>query len=369
MRTLNGKRRFFLPLATVALCASLTGCGLMHDDLEDCATRPSTHTSVRFVYDYNTQASDMFNDHVGAVTLFVFDQSGKYLREIEKPNPSLGNTGRSNDFKIDLDLEPGKYNVYAVAQGHPCGYASSLNTPGAKFRLPSLSGGDPLENYIINLDHSNGFVDNKKVPMDTLWTTLTPQVLDVPAVSDPVEGDAQLPDNIVEATIPLMRVTNHVAVSFWQTDFPTDIDPDYYDIKIEYPGGNHSMDIHGTLRKDVTTVYTPYAVKTERRTIDGRETACITADFGISRLMLEDNARLIITNRNTGFVTTVNNIPRILAKGREAYSSFNWGEQEYLDREYEYPLLEFALDDPIPKWVKISIEILSWSKRIQNTEL
>lgn len=74
----------FPTIASLMLAASLTGCGLMHDDLEDCATRPSTHTSVKFVYDYNTQTKDMFNDHVGAVTLYVFDSSGGKIQEIEK---------------------------------------------------------------------------------------------------------------------------------------------------------------------------------------------------------------------------------------------------------------------------------------------
>ena len=53
--------------------AGLSGCTLMHDELDPC---PSG-VDLKFVYDYNIQRADMFPDHVGGVTVYVFDQSGR----------------------------------------------------------------------------------------------------------------------------------------------------------------------------------------------------------------------------------------------------------------------------------------------------
>lgn len=369
MKTLNGKRYLFLPtLASMMLAASLTGCGLMHDDLEDCATRPLTHTSVKFVYDYNTQTKDMFNDHVGAVTLYVFDQNGKYITEIEKANASSSDALKRKDFQIDLDLAPGKYNVYAVAQGHQAGYQASLQEQGAKFRRTPLAAGNPADSYFLSLDHNNGLVVNQGQQLDPHWATLSRQTLDVPFVPEPIEGDVQKPDTDVTATVPLMRVTNHLVLSFWQTDFPTKIDPSHYDIKLSFPEGNSRLDLNGTTYHDQAITYTPLRTWTDNKNIDGNNAACVYAEFSFPRMMLDHNTRIIITNRNTGHVTHLDYVPRLLAKGKDAWNPFPWREQEYLDREYEYSL-DFPLGDPIPKWVQVNVNILSWSKRIQNVDL
>ncbi len=232
MKPLNGKRLFFLSLATITLSASMTSCGLMHDFFFYVSSSTDIYTSVRFVYDYNTQADDMFNDHVGAVTLYLFDQSGNYLSQIEKSNLSTGNALKSEDFKIDIDLQPGKYNLYAVAQGNQAGYEASLGTPGAKFRRCEISGSNKVEDFLITLDHNNGRVEHNNVLIDTLWTTLSPQTIEIPVINDPIEGDVQQPDVVIEASVPLMRVTKHISITFWQSDYPYSIDPSHNDIKI-----------------------------------------------------------------------------------------------------------------------------------------
>lgn len=369
MKTLNGKRSLFPAIASaVVLAASMTGCGLMHDDLEDCATRPDIHTSVNFVYDYNTQGTDMFNDHVGAVTLYVFDANGNYVTEIEKANASTSDALKNKSFQIDLSLKPGKYTVYAVAQGHQAGYQASLQEPGAKFRRTPLAAGAAADTYFLNLDHNNGLVEHQGQHLDPHWATLNPQTLDVPLIEEPKEGDTQQPDQAVTATIPLMRLTNTLTISFWQTDFPTKIDPSHYDIQLQFPQGNSKLDLNGTTYHEQAITYTPLRTWTDSKNIDGNPAASVYAEFSFPRMMLNSNTRIVITNRNTGHVTHLDYVPRLLAKGKEAWNPLPWGEQEYLDREYEYSL-DFPLGDPIPKWVQVNVNILSWSKRIQNVDL
>lgn len=62
--------------------AAFTSCGMMEDDLKDCPYG----LYVSFKYDYNLQRADMFNDHVGSVTLYIFDEQGKLVKTQEESN-------------------------------------------------------------------------------------------------------------------------------------------------------------------------------------------------------------------------------------------------------------------------------------------
>ena len=64
-------------LQTVVVAALLAGCDMMKEDRSDCPTG----LYVNFVYDYNTQRADMFKDHVGSVTLYVFDEADKLVAQ------------------------------------------------------------------------------------------------------------------------------------------------------------------------------------------------------------------------------------------------------------------------------------------------
>ena len=72
-------------LLSLLACCLLGSCdGLMHDDLPPCETGAYLH----FVYDYNIQRADMFNDHVGGLVVFVYDENGKFVTRQEAANSS-----------------------------------------------------------------------------------------------------------------------------------------------------------------------------------------------------------------------------------------------------------------------------------------
>ena len=60
------------------------------------------------------------------------------------------------------------------------------------------------------------------------------------------------------------------------------------------------------------------------------------------------------------------NLPYILAQGRTAYE-YIYPPQEYLDREHDYHL-DFLLKGDSWAYCDIVINVLSWSKRVQNHE-
>ena len=72
-------KRGGLAIATLLMVAS---CDMWHTDTDDCPIG----VYVKFKYDYNLQRADMFNDHVGAVTLYVYDENGNFVKKFEEAN-------------------------------------------------------------------------------------------------------------------------------------------------------------------------------------------------------------------------------------------------------------------------------------------
>ena len=62
--------------------AVAASCTMMHQDLDDCPVG----LYLTFAYDYNLERADMFNDHVGSVTVYVYDSTGHYVTKQEEVN-------------------------------------------------------------------------------------------------------------------------------------------------------------------------------------------------------------------------------------------------------------------------------------------
>ena len=371
---LFGRKNLIGIPATIPLAFMATGCSLMHDDLDPCAVKPDTHTSVKFKYDYNTRGEDLFASQVGAVTLYIFDEEGRLVTTVERANSVHGDALKSPEFQIDFEsdvIQPEQtYTFYAMAHEHPGGYDALLSDAGAAFRRTQMVPGEHgIGDLILSLERdANGLVNHEGKMLNHFWTTLEPFRLEVPEEKVPAEGDPQEEDHYLVATVPLMRVTNKVTVTFWQSDFPGLIDPAHYDIWIEVPKGNGVLDITGKVLDDSAMRYEPYNVETVRTDTGSGEAASIRADFGISRIMLGQEMTLVVRNKNTGNVTRIPELPEILAASNKGFADKNWSDQEYLDREYEYDI-KFAFGDPIPKWVDVNVAILSWTYRVQLVDL
>ena len=83
---------------------------------------------------------------------------------------------------------------------------------------------------------------------------------------------------------------------------------------------------------------------------------------------IKKGAILRIRHVGTGRVVALMNLTHLLAQGRTAYELQNYPHQEYLDREYDYHL-DFLLKGDAWAYCDIRINVLSWSKRIENIEL
>lgn len=379
MKTLFGKWHIALTIGASLAATALTGCGLMKDEPEDCATAPATSVSVKFKYDYTMAGTNVFSQEVGGVTLYVFDQAGNLLTERSANYANgIAGAGFAMDITDAVIHNPQTYTLYALAVGNHAGYEASLLTPGATFTRSTLQTGISTASAMeLTLSRNGGVVPviptgNKDTRIDTTWVTLAPQKLVIPEINfNPVPYDEQPEDFHTEVTVPLMRVTNHLECIFWLSDFPSALRKEDFTISVQ-GARNGNLGITGTPAdgsEALTYEATFMWVENAYRCSDGVTRPVVHAIFGLSRLMANGGEQIKVTNALAGGrVTTVPSVNRLLANGREAYPGLNYSEQEYLDREHNY-CLEFPIDDVIPKYVNVSIGILSWSKRIQIVNL
>lgn len=353
--------------------AGLASCSMMETDRSDC---PSG-IYVRFVYDYNVQRADMRKDHVGGITLYVFDESDRLVMQRDVANEGDYTPLRSYDFSMHLtpgELPEGRYRLVAVAQQK--GYDATLATSGAKFRRTDMQAGSLLEELKLRLDRQPAEAAgisrvNADAPLDTLWvgSTLNP---------DRNADEKELGQTFVEmhgqtptyATVWLVRDTKHIHVEMRQLDDPTGLSDDDYEVTITDANGLLGPD--NTVLEDEPLLYSPYNAWTLRSAGGNYNTAHY--DLNCSRLMYDadnsaNNARLRIYDKKEQREILSADLPAWLAEARIT-PEYRYATQEYLDRQYDYRL-EIILKGSTwhEVYVHVQLNMLNWSKRIQNVDL
>ena len=384
--------RLIIQKGFVAVLAAmaLSSCDWFHEDLDDCPTG----LYVNFVYDYNIQQADMFKDHVGGLTLYVYDESDRLVATKSMGESQLSKYGSYMHFSEE-ELAPGhNYRLMAVA------FQNSIQSSnGAKYRQTGNGIGDEWKNFFINLDHNAtrypahfSYVSNV-APLDTLWHTLT--TITTPADAFPKElypasltpaktdyswqRDGSIKSNGMErvslvkgeptyATVSLIRDTKHLNISLrvlnYYIDEKTFESEDnivlHEDYSVEIIDNNSQLDCQNNLSNpNDTIIYTPYHEWTTSFVgTDGVATeSAAHYDLMFNRLLYKNasvendkyavlneadiakstNALLIIRNKQTGKMIFGINLPYLLSSGR-TYQERYYHYQEYLDREYDYRL-------------------------------
>lgn len=394
-----------------------SSCAMMTEDIDDCPTG----LFVRYVYDYNTMRADMFKDHVGHVTLYIYDEDGHKVAERSVSNIAQDNPLATYGYTMHFDtseLAPGRYRLQAI--GLQNDWEAAQTTARAKYQR--TAGHNEAQSFNITLEHSEQpnpetgrhHVDHKGLPLDTLWHTLKVMsyepvngryVPDMHRTSAPYsvypmeeQYVTVLPDRATYATVSLIRDTKHLNITLRQLNNKADMQHVRYEVSIE---DDNSLLAHdNSIVPNHPLQYSPFASWTTRFSNSGleyesgdlaqarSEGAKIvsrteidendpslerTAHFNVmyNRLMYDTNpnkcAVLRITNKETGVEVGTFNLPYILAQGRTAYE-YNYSPQEYLDREHDYHL-DFILKGDTWEYCTVKIDILAWSKRIQNVKL
>ncbi len=363
--------KYSFPKWLTWLCVALfagglsTSCSQMHEDMDDCPYG----LYLSFKYDYNLQRADMFNDHVGAVTVYVFDKDGRYVTKQEEANVGSFAPLSSPLYQMHMNLEPGTYKFLVLAGQKS--YDAQLEGQGARFVRTEPSAGDPMETLAVQLEtlqEGDVFhVVNNGLPLDTLWHGM---LLEEVQVSDA---------RPTYKTVSLVRDTKKINVTLRELDDPTQMDVAKYDMNITDHNDRILWD--NALDETHTVVYTPHqtwntedrapAFDTSGNPIEGIGRMA-HADFMTSRILYHDDpahdAVLSVTNRETGVEVIRVNLPDLLSRLRTSEDIYRYQPQEFLDRGYDYQL-EFFLKGDRLAYVNISISILGWSQRIQFEEL
>ena len=363
---------------------TLSSCSMMTEDLSGCPTG----LYVNFVYDYNIQRADMFKDHVGGLTLYVFDESDNIAAQRTVSGSELSRYGYNIHF-TESELAPGhQYRLCAIAMQKDWGQASS-----ATGYIPSIS--NNRTSLKVSLAHQKGTTTYGRVsneaPLDTLWhtlTTLEAEAENLPAAtkykiasdgsvrSNGIDAVTVLPGMPTYATVSLIRDTKHLNISLREIDTPEQVNDEDYDVFIidANTDVNYCNEI---ITPGDSVIYQPYAQWTT--TIEGQGAIATDRsahyDLMFNRLMYntttDKNAVLCIRNNKTGENIAMLNLPYILCTGRMAYEIYSYSPQEYLDREYDYRLELFLKNG---RWaqgsfISVCVDVLSWARRIQYVEL
>lgn len=401
-----------LPLvAGVASMLATTACTSIMDgeSLEGCPTGDFT---VQFVYDYNIQRADMFRDHVGDVTLYVFDEAGNIVTQ-RHVTDKAAISDRNNRFSITLraantsgaaDLVAGQaYRFVAVAGQKPNSILSSASLPVAfsaepvsYYRQTAMTAGKNINDLYLALDRAavadeeGRFLVGNKMPLDTLWHTLGVLPNDVdntntksgwtpdslvrirPNITDSIHVVKNQPQDTL--TISLIRNTNQLHVSLHELDAPGDVSVEDYEVYIE--DANGMMDWKNTILADQPLIYRPYAQRDQDMTDAG--VAGLTAhwDMMFNRIIFhdkpEDDAKLYVVRKSDEMVVAKLSLPRILAYSRIAQDYYHLTSQGYLDREYNYNLSFYLKNgkwEETEIWINTEVNVLSWSVRAQDSDL
>ena len=348
-------KKYLVALVSLAL---LTGCDMMKED-EDTT---NCGLFVTFKYDYNLQRADMFGDHVGGVTLYVFDSDGRFVRTYESnniPAMSMMLDGVHVHAMQILDLPDGQYRFIALANQKS--YDATLATPGAKYHRSTLNIGDSNENLKVKLDRiaGNPAQVSNVAPLDTLWHGMSGvETVEVKSTKKTITN------------ISMVRDTKMLTIGLHNLDDPTDISTDEFEYFITNDNGY--LAYNNDLLSDEQLVYTPY-MKWDTYSEDSENEytvahACLMFNRLVWSEQADKNAKLIIRNKQTGKEVCNINLTSFLAQGRNAYDLFAYSRQEYLDRAYDFYMDFFIRND---KWqyVELRINVLSWALRIQNEEL
>lgn len=352
-------------LCGLLAAGSLASCSMMHEDLDDCPIG----LYLSFRYDYNLQRANMFPDQVGAVTVYVFDANGNYVTTQEEVNTTAYAPLKSPDYKMHMQLQPGKYKFLVLAGQKS--YADMMEGAGAKFVRSELRAGSTMQDLAVTLDHvaDNGYyiVRNEGMPLDTLWHGMYLQELEV------TDTRANY------ATISLVRDTKKINVTLRELEDPTTMDIANYDLRIT--DRNARILWNNDVDETDQIIYTPHATwnttdRTPGTDVNGDPLDGVGrighADFMTSRLIYHadpaDDGLLVIRDKNADREIVRVDLPDLLARLRTYEETRFYQPQEFLDRGYDYQV-DFFLTNGKLAYINVSIAVMGWSKRIQFEDL
>lgn len=295
-------KKIIVCLAFLVCAGVMASCdSWIYDDLADCKMY------FQFRYDYNMLKTDAFASQVNEVTIFVFDEKGHFIKTQSEKGEAL----KQNKYLMETSLKPGqKYTVLTWA-GHLDSYMLSELTE-------NVSSPADLIVRLKNYDTATMVCDKE---IDELWYGRTLQF-------ERVAGSQT-------ETIDLIRNTNHIRLIITNQDDEAATAQQSYSIRLT--ADNSAYNYKYECVSTVPIIYKPFY----QEKLDANN---FVAEMATMRLIAGKPYALVV-NDNSGHSIFGDNIPSI---SLEKYllmtkmESDAMGEQEYLDREYNWKIIIFC---------------------------
>ena len=305
------------------MAAGITGCDVFHDDLDQC------DLFLEFRYDYNMVNEDWFADQVEEVKVYVFDAEGKYLQTFTEKGNSLKNT----DYRMPIP--------YRLKGCTAVVWAGKTNE---FYRLSSMTTGDPIDKLALKYEPDNNMSNNH---LDALWH------------SGPLLMFS--PENISNTeTVSLIRNTNDITIGITRGSNQVDLSKyniqliaanSIYDYKNNFGDGNKNIIYHPCADEEDNKLSLQTRLHTLRFVKD------VAMPFSITE---QTSGKAI----EIGGKTTINLIDYLLKSKPEAM-----GDQEYLDRRYQWDINIRIGDKEENGYIALSITINNWTYWFQPTDM
>lgn len=339
-------RQFSFSLFTaMTLGSAVVSCdSILGEEDVDC----SMEYRVKFKYDYNMKYADAFSREVETVALYAFDDNGKLVYQKTEGGDILAEDG----YTMKVDLEPGDYHLIT--------WAGLSNE--ASFSVPLVTEGESMEGLQCKMDRMYSRAEDGTAIVNTKLSSLWHGEVTKQSFSSRAA-------NTQVVTVPLVKNTNTIRIILQQMDGVT-VDVNNFEFSITDDNG--LMNYDNKLLEDETLTYYPYyraqgstemgrAARAEGETEDDNISVAI-AQITVGRLVVENNPRLTITNKETNEpVLSIPLVKYLLLTEAEGHEMTN---QEYLDRQDEYNMT-FFLDENM-KWINTRIVINDWIVRFND---
>lgn len=332
-------------LASVCLSLLAGACSaIKDDDPEPCPQG----LEVRFVYDYNLERANAFPAQVECLTLHLYDSEGNFVRTYTETSSVLAD----EEYRMIIDdLPEGTYHLLAYG-GSTCDDASIKQIAEPREGSRMEESGMLLDPECLEPGNPKGHLH------DHFYGT--------------IDAEVRLQPTRTRVTVPMMKNTNQFRIILQHLGYDP-LDGNDYDFEIV--DDNTLFDHTNDLVANGLVTYTPWSQGSVATGVTvaaapgvsaapaGMDVTVAYADLSTSRLMTKRNPTLKVRYRQTG--ETIIDIPlnNYLLALRSDH--FSWcGEQEFLDRKSDWPLI-FFMDDDV-HWNKAYIKVGPWEVRINE---
>ena len=323
----------------LAFSLLLAACSFVHEVLPPC------EHYLHFVYDYNMKFADAWQHEADQVSLFIFDEEGNYLKEM---NISAEEARRNN---ILLDLQPGTYQILAW---------TGLNSDDYLCLAPADRTNSRIKDYSVRMNAEAQNVDRDLVPLFYGMQTVT--------IPDAATSDIRF---------PLMKDTNtfRLIIQADANNTSSSVPSDEFEFSIT--DNNALLAYNNTaVTEELPLTYSPYYLGDgDIHDPEGNVVLTTTcAELNTNRLIYGTHPRLTIRHKTTGKVwLNVDLIEYIMLMPTEGsldkMLDREHPQQEYLDREDEYVIVFFFTQSSNGNMTNVRITINGWTVRINNIEM